>query len=108
MAPSNPPQVTLPWGVRFDAVFGRSVPLFVFLLLLSIVVLVAAFFWARTSKEPEPGFPVMYEPPPGLGPAQTKFMAYEDVGSHGLVASLFYLADKRLVSLESARTIRGW
>ena len=100
MAPANPPQVTLPWSARFDAIFGRSVAPFILVMLLSIVVLVAAFFWARTSKEPEPGFPVMYEPPAGLGPAQTRFMAYEEVGSHGLVASLYYLADKRLVSLE--------
>ncbi len=107
MAPTNPPQVTLPWAPRFDAVFGRSVPPFIFVLLLSIAVLVAAFFWARTSREPEPGFPVMYAPPDGLGPAQTRFMAYEDTGRHALVASLYYLADKRLVSLEK-RSDDSW
>ncbi|NQU36079.1 MAG: DUF2207 domain-containing protein, partial [Actinobacteria bacterium] len=100
MQPPNPPQVTLPWTSQWDAIFGRTVPLVVLVLLLSVIGAVVGFLWARTSREDPPGFPVMYAPPKGLGPVQTKYMAYEEVGSHGLAATLYYLADQRLVQLE--------
>jgi hypothetical protein len=107
MAPPNPPQVTLPWTSQWDAILGRTVPLVFFVALLTVIGAVVGFLWARTSREDKPGFPVMYAPPDGLGPVQTKYMAYEDVGSHALTATLYYLADKRLVELER-RSDESW
>ncbi len=100
MQPTNPPQVTLPWSVSFDAILGRSVPMTFFIALLTVVGAIVGFLWARTAHEKPPGFPVMYAPPDGLGPVQTKYMAYEEVGSHALTATLYYLADKRMVTLD--------
>ncbi len=56
--------------------------------------------WFRTSIEPAPGFPVLYEPPQGLGPEQTYYIARERPSPHGLVATLFHQAERGLTRLE--------
>jgi uncharacterized membrane protein YgcG len=71
-----------------------------FVLGLSVLALVGGMYWASRSKETDPGFPVMYAPPEGMGPAQTVYMESESVGSHALVATLLYLADRGYVTLD--------
>jgi hypothetical protein len=99
--PVPPPErVTLPWTVSWDRVLGRSVPLVVVLVAVSAVALVVGWVLARQSKEIQPPYPVMYEPPAGLGPAQTAYLVTERVDpKDGLVSTLLYLAEKRLVRL---------
>lgn len=99
--PVPPPErVTLPWAVRYDPVLGRSVPLAVGLVALSAVALVVGWALARQSGESPPPYPVMYEPPAGLGPVQTAYLVTERVDpKDGLVSTLLYLAEKGLVQL---------
>jgi hypothetical protein len=86
--------------VRYDLVLGRSLPLAVGLVALSAVALVGGWVLARQSKEAPPPYPVMYEPPAGLGPVQTAYLVTERVDPKaGLVSTLLYLAEKGLVEL---------
>lgn len=95
-----PARTTLPWTVSYDAVLGRSVPLVVGLVALSVVTGALGWALARRSKESPPPYPVMYEPPAGLGPVQTAYLVTERVDPRdGLVSTLLYLAEKALVHL---------
>ncbi len=99
MATPAPAQVTVPWGIAFDPVFGRSLPAVIIVGVLALIGLVVGLLWGRSTREPEPGFPVMYAPPKDLGPVQTVYMATEDIGEHALVASIMRAADQDLVKL---------
>lgn len=94
-----PERATLPWPVRFDKIVGRSVPTVALMALMSTLAAIAGYAWARRSREPEPGHPVLYAPPAGLGPVQTVYIVNETVGEHALVATLLYLAERGVVRL---------
>jgi hypothetical protein len=95
-----PDRVTLPWPVRFDGVLPRSVVLVVLLLLLSAAAAVAGWVLARHAREPQPGHPVLYAPPEGLGPVQAAYVANEKVPDQALQATLLYQAEQGLTRLE--------
>ncbi len=94
-----PDRVTLPWPIQFDMVFGRSVLVAAVLLVLGILGLVVGKVWQRRSLEDEPGYPVMYAPPEGLGPVQTYYVAAERPPAKALVATLLHAAERGLVKL---------
>ena len=96
----TPPRDSLPWPYTWDRVLGRSVAGVAWLLGLSIVAGLGAFLWYRTTVEPEPGFPVQYAPPPGLGPVQLEYIRTESMPKNGLTATLFYLGERKLVELK--------
>ncbi len=95
----DPPQVTLPWPVAFDAVFGTNVGVTIAVFAVSALALAAGIFWAFSARETPPGLPVMYAPPQGMGPVQTVYIAKETVGEHALTSTLLYAADKNVVKL---------
>lgn len=95
----TPPRATLPWSVRWDPILGRSVPVAAWLLGLSAAAGLGALLWWRTTVEPAPGFPLQYAPPRGLGPVQCEYIRTEEVPDHGLTATMFYLADRGLLTL---------
>ncbi|MEO6606296.1 MAG: DUF2207 domain-containing protein, partial [Aeromicrobium sp.] len=106
--PTPPPdRVSVPWPVAYDRVLGRSLP--VVGILLGIAALALAFGYAldRKSREPEPGFPVMYEPPKGLGPVQTAYITTESAPSRSLVATLLYQAEQGLTKITENGT-KSW
>jgi uncharacterized membrane protein YgcG len=89
----------LPWTGRWDRVLGRSVPLLAVVLLAGIG---AALFGGRLgarSREKPPGFPVLYAPPEGIGPAQAKYIYSESIDRETYVATLMYAAEKGAVDL---------
>ena len=73
---------------------------------LGLVVLLtaAAGFagWRRRRQviERRPGFPVMYAPPAGIGPAQAAFLVDESVSRQQFVATLLYLAQQTVITLD--------
>lgn len=97
---SAPNQVTRPWGIAWDQVFGSSVALLIIALLLSLAATVLGYVLARRAREVEPGLPLMYEPPAGIGPVQTKYIVDETPGRDYLVATLMYLAEQKAIRLE--------
>ncbi|MEI6624413.1 MAG: DUF2207 domain-containing protein, partial [Actinomycetes bacterium] len=112
MAPPPPEQqpglVTLPWPVRWCPVLGRSLPIAAVVLLATLIAFFGGLYWSLRGRERKPGFPVMYEPPPGLGPAQTVYMTREHVGKNALSATLFDMAQKKLVTLQSSGHKTRW
>src|ERR1700754_377304 len=107
----TPQQATLPWPSAWDRILGQSVTGVVWIAGLTVAFGLGAFLWYRTTVEPSPGFPLQYAPPPGLGPVQTEYIRTETVAKNGLTATLFYLAERRLVDLrqvnEKQWNIRG-
>ena len=96
----TPARAELPWSYQWDRVLGRSVPTALWLFGLTAAAGLGAFLWWRTTVEPAPGFPVQYAPPKGLGPVQCEYIRTEKVPADGLTATLFYLGERKLVSLD--------
>ena len=95
----TPPRISLPWPYTWDRILGQSVTGVVWIAGLTIAFGLGAYLWYRTTVEPSPGFPLQYAPPPGLGPVQTEYIRTESVPKNGLTATLFYLAERRLIDL---------
>ena len=71
-----------------------------FLLLAGIVGLGLGLFGVRATKEDDPGFPVLYEPPAGVRPAVGVWVLDEKASSNELQATLFDLGDRGIVRIE--------
>ena len=95
----TPPQVSLPWPYTWDRILGQSVTGVLWVAGLTLAAGLIAFLWYRTTVEPSPGFPLQYAPPEGLGPVQMEYIRTESVPKNGLTATLFYLAERRMIEL---------
>lgn len=91
---------TVPWSAPWDAILGRNVWVAAFLGLLGVGALVIGRLIERSTRESAPGFPVLFEPPAGLGPIQTAYVANERVPKAALSATLLHLGERGLVTLE--------
>jgi uncharacterized membrane protein YgcG len=89
----------LPWPPRFDRVLGRSVPVLGIVLLLGLGAGILGGMAGARSREKPPGFPVLYAPPDGIGPAQAKFIHDETVDRETYVATLMHAAEKEAIDL---------
>ena len=96
---TTPPRAELPWSLRWDPVLGRSVPVVLGLLGLTAAGGLGALLLWRTTVETTPGFPLRYAPPKDLGPVQFEYIRTEKVPTEGLTATMFYLAEQGLLSL---------
>jgi len=107
----TPERISLPWSQEWDRILGRSLSGASWVFGLTVAAALLAYLWYRTTVEPDPGFPVQYGPPPGLGPVQTEYIRTETVPKNGLTATLFYLAERKLVDLQQVDdaqwTVRG-
>jgi hypothetical protein len=80
-------------------VLSTHLPLLILVLLAAAGALAFGSILGAKSREKPPGFPVLYEPPAGIGPAQAKYIYSETVDRTTYVASLMYAADKGAVDL---------
>lgn len=107
----TPARATLPWSYKFDRILGQSVFGSLSALALTVAAAIGGLLWWRSTVEPPPGFPVQYAPPAGIGPVQSEYIRTEAVSRDALTATLFYLAERQLISLtqvsEKNWTIRG-
>lgn len=94
------------WGPRWDAVLGTSLPLLVLVLVLAAAAGWGGFVVVRRTIEREPGFPLAYAPPAGIGPAQGQFILEERVSRTAFVATVMQLAERGTVDLD--RSARTW
>jgi hypothetical protein len=65
--------------------------------------LLAAFaggYLYSATRERPPGFPVLFEPPPGVSPALGAKLLYEDDSKNDLQATLYSLAERGVLRLE--------
>jgi uncharacterized membrane protein YgcG len=96
----TPDRASVPWPVALDAVLGRNIFVVFGLGLLGVLALLLGWWAAGRTREKTPGFPVMYEPPAGLGPVQVAYISNETVPSNAVSATLLDLAERGLVKLE--------
>jgi len=96
----TPPRAELPWPYTWDRILGISLTGVLWMAVLTAASGLGAFLWYRTTVEPPPGFPLQYAPPPGFGPVQLEYIRTESVPKNGLTATLFYLAERRLIDLQ--------
>jgi hypothetical protein len=98
-------------------VLSSHLSLLVLVLLAALGATAFGSLLGARSREKEPGFPVLYEPPPGIGPAQAKYIYSESVDRSTYVATLMHAAERGAVDLThngSAWTItdkagpQGW
>ena len=94
-----PDRPSLPWPVALDRMLGQNGPLAFLVLAVSLGALVIGYLWDWRSREPQPGYPVQYEPPSGLGPVQTAYVTNERVPRRALVATLLYQSQQGLTRL---------
>lgn len=97
-----PPGKQLPWTAKFDPTLGQSLP--ALLVVLAIAAGTGLLGWraATSAKEPVPGFPLMYAPPEGVGPAQGAYILTESVARESFVASVLQAAEKGAISVDRA------
>ena len=91
----TPPRAELPWPYDWDLVLGRSVTGLLWVAVFAVLGAVGAWLMVRATTEREPGFPLQYAPPDGLGPVQFEYIRTEAVAKSGLTATLFHLAERR-------------
>ena len=56
--------------------------------------------WYRTTVEPLARLPAAVRAAAGLGPVQTEYIRTESVPKNALTATLFYLAERKLIELQ--------
>ena len=95
-----PSEALLPWRVRWSAVLGSAWwP-------LALVAALALFTgWlgrriASSTFEDEPGFPLSYAPPAGIGPAQADYVLRERTTDDAFVGNLMHAAERGAISLD--------
>ncbi|HZQ31069.1 MAG TPA: DUF2207 domain-containing protein, partial [Mycobacterium sp.] len=96
---ATPPRHEMPWPYTWDRILGTSQNKVISLLVASLVAGLVGLAWWRTTVETKPPFPLQYAPPEGLGPVQCEYIRTEAVPRNALTATLFYLAERGLVSL---------
>lgn len=96
----------VPWSIAWDTLLGRNLAVVLIAAVLAVFAAIAGWLAARSTTEREPGFPVVFEPPEGLGPVQTYYVAHEHVPARAMSATLMHLAERKLVSL--TQTGSGW
>ena len=94
-----PGRVSVPWGITWDGVLGRSEVVLGLLLVLAALAFGLGRWWAGRAAEDDPGQPVMYAPPEGLGPVQAHYVAHERLPGDALVATLLHQAEQGLTRL---------
>lgn len=94
-----PDRASVPWSIGWDRMLGSALGPLVIVLVISIGILVLGYALARSTLERKPGFPVLYEPPAGLGPVLTAFIKTEQIPRRALTATILHLAEQGHVEL---------
>lgn len=95
-----PDRVNLPWTPPYDGVLGQSRVAASGLGILALIGLGVGWAWSWRGREEPPGYPVAYEPPPGLGPVQTYYVMREQIPANALVATLLHQAQRGLTTIQ--------
>lgn len=93
------PGHSVPWTGRWDRVLSSHLWLLAVVVIAAIGATLFGSVLGAKSREKEPGFPVLYAPPDGIGPAQAKYVLDESVDRTTYVATMMYAAEKGAVDL---------
>ena len=92
----------LPWTARWDRSSDAACRSSASCCCSAAAPAVGGIAGARSREKP-PGFPLLYAPPDGIGPAQAKYIFSETVDRETYVATLMYAAEKDAVDLDPRR-----
>jgi len=95
----TPDVKAVPWTGRWDPVLGRDLTLAGVVGALVLAAGVLGWRLRMRAHEKEPGFPLMYAPPDGLGPAQAVYVMDEKVGRDQFVATVLHAAQRGAITL---------
>ena len=90
----------LPWNLRWAEVLGGT---WAGVIAVLVGIVLAGWYGHRLAKrtyEDEPGFPLMYAPPEGVGPMQALYVKRESVPRHAFVAGLLHAAERGAITVE--------
>ncbi len=99
MAAPEPPH-TIWWAGRWDPVLGTSLLGLLAVLGLAVAAGYAGVRLSRGAHEVTPGYPLMYSPPEGIGPAQAQYILTEGVDRNAFVSTMMYAGELGLVELQ--------
>ncbi len=94
------------WPTRLDPILGSSLVMLALVAAATIATGVYATVLGRSSREASPTFPLQYAPPPGIGPAQAKYVLTETIDKESFVASMLYAAERGAVVMDKVPS--GW
>lgn len=100
LADDPEPGTLLPWPAWLDPVLGRNALVAGLLALLALLAFAAGRVLERRTREQAPGFPVLFEPPAGIGPLQAAYIMREQLPENAVSATLLYLAERGYVKLD--------
>ncbi|HEV7711992.1 MAG TPA: hypothetical protein VGP16_27645, partial [Asanoa sp.] len=102
----TPSRATVPWSPRFDPILGRTLTGVMLVGALTLAAVASAYLWWRATSDKAPGFPVQYSPPEGIGPVQSEYIRTLKVSPDALTATLFHLAEHRLITVKQVNEKR--
>ena len=100
-----PARAHRPWSAAYDAVLGPDRGVLGVVLLLAAGAGLLGWRIARQTREEQPGYPLMYAPPDGVGPAEAVYVYSEKVPRESFVASIMQTAVKGATTLTHGS---GW
>jgi hypothetical protein len=103
---ATPAANTLPWSSSLDPILGRHPGLLVIILILAALLAVGGALLSRSTKEEDPGFPLLYAPPEGIGPAQAAYIVTETLNNKAFIGTLMYAAEQGAIDLRLDE--QGW
>ncbi len=103
---ATPAGDTLPWSSSLDPLLGQHPSLLLAVLILAGLLGVGGALLSRSTKEEDPGFPLLYSPPEGIGPAQATYIVTEAVHNKAFIGTLMYAAEQGAIELQLSE--QGW
>ncbi|HMY09022.1 MAG TPA: DUF2207 domain-containing protein, partial [Marmoricola sp.] len=103
----TPDRVSMPWPMAWERALGSSVFPSILAALLTIAAAWGGAKMARSVKEVDPAFPLTYQPPEGIGPAQGRYLLDEKADAKGFVAALLETGAAGATTLERTQD-DGW
>lgn len=104
--PTPPAGTSVPWAGRWDGVLGTHLPLAIGAGVVALLAALLGSLITGRTREANPGFPLQYAPPEGIGPAQGNYIRTEKIDRNAFVASVMEAGAKGAVTLD--RTDDSW
>jgi uncharacterized membrane protein YgcG len=98
--PTPPTGEPLPWSSRWSPVLGDSTGGLLTVLVLALVTGGIGVLLTWRTIERRPPYPLQYEPPPDVGPAEAAYVVTEKVDQQAFVASMLWAAQQGAVTLD--------
>lgn len=101
--PLLPTEQTVTFELSWQHVVGTSESARLIVAAAAVLFALVGFTLPRLTKERAVGTPVTFSPPHGLGPVQTVYCAWENIGQHAVPATLLHLSNLGLITIATVQ-----